>query len=40
MCNIWAKQTKTAIRTKHCIKNRKNQTVLEMAQFSTLMTSL
>ena len=39
MCNIGAKQTKTAIRIENCIDNRKNLMVLKMTQLGALMTS-
>ena len=39
MCNIWAKQTKSAIRIENCIDNLKNLMALKMTQFDTLETS-
>ena len=40
MCNIWAEQTKAAIRIENCIDNRKNLMLLKMMQFYTLMKPL
>ena len=37
MCNIRAKQTKTAIRIENCVDNLKNLMVMKMMQFDTLI---